>query len=205
MRLLQVTLVQRALMATSAPGVATTGVWDAATRNALNAWIQRHVRAGDFRLQSGSIYEVEAGNRSVSVQDDPARWLQAAVLYQDGQIAFNAGDFDAAIDAFRDAFGVTSNATSAIALARSYSHAGQTAEARAAYTRYLQLAPNGQYAAEARRAVGLVVTTSRSVTPPIVPPSIDPLPSSKLGLVLGLGAGVLAVGAAGWWLFSRRR
>lgn len=148
---------------------------------------------------------------------DAALTEQARVLYAAAQQAYNAGQYQQALDSFRSAYRTVANPVVLVAIAQSLEHLGQRDEARAQFQAYLWADPSGPQAARAREGVTRLTPapaqpeTLAPEVPSSVPmgpattPSLEPsagsgLDTSTTVVVVVAGVGLAAiVGLGVWW------
>jgi tetratricopeptide (TPR) repeat protein len=151
---------------------------------------------------------------------------QAHDLYASAQQAYNAGQYQQALDSFRRAYQAIANPIVLVAIAQSLERLGRRDEARAQFQAYLWADPAGPQASVARQ--GVTRLTPAPVAPevfaPEVPssvppgplpttmptpesPSFAPAPSdTNMTVVFALaGAGLVAVVGLGFWLSRKPR
>jgi tetratricopeptide (TPR) repeat protein len=114
---------------------------------------------------------------------DRAAVAQARRHFVAGEAAFKRGDFDAAIREYEAAYALVPRPELLFNIGSAYRRRGETgslADKRAAlehYRRYLELAPDGKGAPDARRRIeALNAAIAEAETPPPEPPSTPPAP-----------------------------
>ncbi len=126
---------------------------------------------------------------------------QARALASRGRAAFNAGDYNAAILAFADAFALAPSQALLFDLAQAHRHVGHCEIAAALYRRYLEGGPDAGTLVLAREHLAAMERCSSDTQPILVTapqPRVDPVaivavPHSRkrdLGIGLALGGGV---------------
>ncbi len=87
---------------------------------------------------------------TTSAQADPDARAQAAAHVRQGQAFFQHGDFDRALAEYQTALDLSAEPSLIFNIALCHDRANRPEEALRAFQRYLELAPNGSVADEAR-------------------------------------------------------
>jgi tetratricopeptide (TPR) repeat protein len=134
-------------------------------------------------------------------QDRPANRAAAAVRFDEGRKAFDAGDFRRAAEAFEAAYGLAPNPDVLWNAARAWQRAGEAAHAATLYSRYLRDAPPGAPdRGTATSELGVLATRLARVEihgDSITDLTIDDLPSQDRVLYVSRGSHVVTAVVAG--------
>ncbi|HWU89518.1 MAG TPA: tetratricopeptide repeat protein [Kofleriaceae bacterium] len=164
------------------------------------------------------------GAGPASAEPDADARAKASAHFKQGQAFFNRGDFDHALAEYQAAFDLSAEPLLVFNIALCHDRANRPEQALAAFRRYLELAPNGGVADEAREDVARLTpivdklaadrtaeearkreAAANASRPP--PPPPKPLaPPSRVPLyIVVAGAAVTAAGATFHVLSSRTR
>jgi len=100
---------------------------------------------------------VVLGVEPARAQVDPANRAQAAAHTRQGQAYFGRGDYDRAIAEYQAAFDLSNEPSLIFNVGLCYDRTNRPEQALAAFQRYLELAPSGSVADEARNDVARLV------------------------------------------------
>ncbi len=117
-----------------------------------------------------------AGAQPAPAPANPQTKAQAKKLVDDATVAFDAGDYDKAIELFKEAYALIPHSELMFNMAQAQRLAGRPEKAAPLYERYLELEPSGGQAGPARAALAEI--KAAAAARPSEPTTTEPGPTT---------------------------